>query len=65
MEGFETILALQRLDPDVKIIAVTAADEDRALVFLESAKLFAAVRAVHKPFSRDELLTIVGEVLAA
>jgi CheY-like chemotaxis protein len=64
MEGFETILALRRVDPTVRIVAMTAADQQRGDVFLESAEMMGAVRSLRKPFLRQELLTIVSETLA-
>jgi CheY-like chemotaxis protein len=64
MEGFETILALRRVDPNVRIVAMTAADQQRGDVFLESAEMMEAVRSLRKPFLRQELLTIVSETLA-
>jgi hypothetical protein len=43
---------------------MTAADQQRGDVFLESAEMMGAVRSLRKPFLRQELLTIVSETLA-
>ena len=62
-EGLETIVKLRRENPHVKIIAMSGADgQDGA--YLQSALLFGARRTLQKPFTQDELLTAVAEVLA-
>jgi CheY-like chemotaxis protein len=63
MEGLETIVKLRREDPHVKIIAMSGADEKDG-AYLQSALLFGARRTLQKPFTKDELLTAVTEVLA-
>jgi|SRR6185295_1643250 len=62
-DGLETIQALKGLDPDVKIIVMSVAGEGR-LGHLQSAVAFGARRILHKPFSRDELLSTVAGVFA-
>jgi len=64
MEGLETIQELQRVSPNVKIIAISGGGEKGMLSFLSYAKRFGALRALEKPFSRQELITTVGELLA-
>jgi CheY-like chemotaxis protein len=64
MEGLETIRELQRVSPNVKIIAISGGGEKGMLSFLSHAKRFGALRALEKPFSRLELITTVGELLA-
>jgi CheY-like chemotaxis protein len=63
MEGLETIRELQRGSPKVKIIAISGGGEKGMLSFLSYAKRFGALRALEKPFSREELLTAVRELL--
>jgi DNA-binding NarL/FixJ family response regulator len=63
-EGLETIRALRGDDPGVKIIAMSGADRGRASGYLELALKFGARRILPKPFTRDELMTAVAEVLA-
>ena len=61
-EGLETIRALTRLDPDVKIIAISAGGEGPS-GYLQTAVTFGAGRILHKPFSRDQLLSTLADVL--
>ena len=63
-EGLETIKRLRQMDPQVKIIAMSGGGkvgftED----FLELAALFGAKRTLQKPFSQEELLDAVWDVL--
>ena len=60
-EGLETIGALKRLDPDVKIIAMSVGGEGE-FGYLQSAVAFGARRILHKPFSRDELSPLADAV---
>jgi CheY-like chemotaxis protein len=64
MEGLETIRELHREYPGVKIIAMSGGGESGMLSFLAYAKRFGALRTLRKPFSREELLTNVEELLA-
>jgi CheY-like chemotaxis protein len=63
-EGIETIVELRRDFPHVKIIAISgggkALDRDACLKF---AKGLGANRTLAKPFSRQELLDAVQQVL--
>ena len=62
-EGLETIQALKGLDPDVKIIAMSVGG-DGEFGYLQSAVAFGACRILHKPFSRDQLLSTLADVFA-
>jgi YesN/AraC family two-component response regulator len=62
-EGLETIQALKKLDPDVKIIAMSSGGEDE-FGYLQSAVAFGARRILHKPFSRDDLLSTLADLVA-
>jgi DNA-binding response OmpR family regulator len=64
MEGLETIRELRKIDPQVKIIAMSVEGEGR-FGHLTIALRMGARRILHKPFSSDELLTTVTEVIAA
>jgi CheY-like chemotaxis protein len=64
MEGLETIRELHREYPGVKIIAMSGGGESGMLSFLSYAKRFGALRTLRKPFSREELLANVQELLA-
>jgi CheY-like chemotaxis protein len=63
-EGLQTIRELRQVDPQVRIIATSSAGHGRG-GYLELALKFGARRILQKPFSRDDLLTAVSEVLGA
>ena len=60
-EGLETIRELRRLDPDVKIIAMSGGGS--AGDFLPIAKRLGAAKTMQKPFDNEMLLEAVSEVL--
>ena len=62
-EGLETIQALKALDQHVKIIAMSVGGGGR-LGYLNTAMALGARGILHKPFSREELLSILADVLA-
>jgi two-component system, chemotaxis family, chemotaxis protein CheY len=62
-EGLETIRKLRHVDPQVKIIAMSGAGQGRA-GYLDLAVKFGARRTLQKPFTMEDLLAAVGEVLA-
>ena len=62
-EGIETIIELKRDHPEVKIIAISGGGRTRNLDFLDLAKRYGANVILAKPFSEDELLGALGEVL--
>ena len=62
-EGLETIRELRRFDPNAKIIAMSGAAEGRADPYLTLALRLGATWALAKPFSREEVLTAIAEVL--
>ena len=62
-EGIETIIELKREHPEVKIIAISGGGRTRNLDFLDLAKRYGADVILAKPFSEDELLGALGEVL--
>jgi CheY-like chemotaxis protein len=63
MEGLEMIRELHKLDPDVRIIAMTGASAERADTYLSVAKDFGARAILRKPFNKSELIAAVKEVL--
>jgi DNA-binding NtrC family response regulator len=62
-EGLETILALKKTDPGVKIIAISVGGEGPS-GYLRTAVTFGALRTLHKPVSREQLLSTVADVFA-
>jgi CheY-like chemotaxis protein len=65
-EGIELIIELRRDFPDVKIIAVFGGGQRmESATCLSLAKGLGAVRTLAKPFSQQELVDTVREVLDA
>lgn len=65
-EGIELIIELRRDFPDVKIIAVSGGGQRmESATCLSLAKGLGAVRTLAKPFSQQELVDTVREVLDA
>ncbi|ETX06612.1 response regulator [Candidatus Entotheonella palauensis] len=62
-EGVETIRELQREFPHVKIIAISGGGQSGNLDFLHVAHRLGAQRTLRKPFSREEVLLAIREVL--
>jgi DNA-binding response OmpR family regulator len=64
-EGIETITALRRHDPKVKILAISGGGRTGRLDFLDIAKKFGADDSLAKPFRSRELLERVQKLLNA
>jgi DNA-binding response OmpR family regulator len=62
-EGVETIIELHRERPDLPIIAMSGG-MPRSAMYLEIAAKLGARRALAKPFTPQELLKAIDEVLA-
>ena len=62
-EGLETILELKKMVPEVKIIAISGGGRSHPGDYLRTAKYFGASRTLAKPFSKNELLSAIVEVL--
>jgi DNA-binding response OmpR family regulator len=62
-EGIETIVALRKERPKLPIIAMSGGVE-HSPVYLGLAKKLGAQRTLAKPFSGEELLKAIDEVLA-
>jgi len=63
-DGLETILLLRKIDPDVKILALSGGVIKGYDVY-KPAKAFGAQAALGKPFSAKEFLTHVDGLLTA
>jgi CheY-like chemotaxis protein len=61
--GFETIMILQQTSPKPKIIGMSGSAH--APAFLRMATALGAKRTLSKPFTKQSLLSVVNEVLAA
>ena len=64
-EGTETILALLRLDPGARILAISGGGLIDASLCLDLAEKLGARRTLRKPFTHDELLQALTSVLEA
>ena len=63
MEGIETIIELRHLDPHVKIIAISGGGQGKPDNYLSMAGKLGARRTLARPFSLQQLTTMVDEVL--
>lgn len=61
-EGLETIQALRRLHPGVRIIAMSGGGRLNARDFLTAARLFGADRTFTKPFAHADLVAAIDEL---
>jgi CheY-like chemotaxis protein len=64
MDGNQTIVQLRKLNPDIRIVAVSGGGRARNLTPLQLAKQFGADRILEKPFRRDDVVRMVDEILA-
>jgi len=64
-EGIETIMEIRQIYPDVRIIAISGGVRTENMDFLKIAKRLGADVALPKPFGRQQLLSIVREMLDA
>ena len=62
-DGFETIMEIRRSFPQARLIAITGRAEHDGLDVLGWAKKIGAQKTLHKPFTPDELLYAMAEVL--
>jgi CheY-like chemotaxis protein len=63
MEGMETIQQLIRLKPDIKIIAISGGGRVNPLDYLKIAQMMGAVEKLAKPFSSDELISVIERLI--
>jgi len=61
LDGVETILALRREFPDIKVIAMSGNVGGEAM--LSVARRLGAVEVLEKPFTLQQLLAAVGKAL--
>lgn len=62
-EGIETIKELHEENPELRIIAISGGGSIDPRVHLHAAENLGAMRTLVKPFSREDLLTAVRELL--
>jgi CheY-like chemotaxis protein len=62
-EGLETIQEFRRVYPDVKIIAISGGSRHGSFDYLKVARAFGALHVLAKPFTRQEILAAITQVL--
>lgn len=62
-EGIETIIALRKLDPEVRIIAMSGGGRATSFDYLKIARQVGAKKLLVKPFLRDEIKKAIDEVM--
>src|ERR1700712_400236 len=63
IDGIKTIIELKRESPALKIIAMSGGGRGNASDYLTMASKLGANRTLAKPFSAEELSTLIAEVL--
>jgi DNA-binding response OmpR family regulator len=64
-EGVETLIEFRREFPATPVIAISGGGRGGPTDYLSIARRLGACRTLAKPFSRDEMLLAVRDVLAA
>jgi CheY-like chemotaxis protein len=62
-DGIETIMDMKRGRPDLKVIAISGGGRAEPENYLHSARLLGADRTIKKPFTNEDILGAVGELL--
>jgi CheY-like chemotaxis protein len=64
VEGIAVLMALRKMEPPVKIIAISGGGRVSATDYLRIATQLGAAKVLAKPFSHEVLIAAVNEVLA-
>ena len=62
-EGLETIRELKKIEPNVKIIAISGGGLNDPKMYLDLAGKFGAVKTFSKPVDNDVLLSSIKQIL--
>ncbi len=62
-EGIETIMALRKLDPAVKVIAMSGGGRVTSVNYLAIARQVGAKKMLEKPFLSEDIRSAINEVL--
>lgn len=62
-DGIETIMDLRRANSDLRVIAISGGGRAEPENYLHSAKLLGASRTMKKPFTNQEMLDAIAELL--
>ncbi|MFO0984682.1 MAG: response regulator [Planctomycetota bacterium] len=63
MDGVEFLIAIRRLDPGARVIAVSGDDRTGLEVALPAASMLGAVKTLRKPCRSHELIAAIEEIL--
>ena len=62
-EGIETIMKIKQISPQTPIIAMSGGGINTPDVYLANAEVLGADRSLHKPFTRNDILHLLAELL--
>ena len=62
-DGIETIMDLRRSNAELKVIAISGGGRAEPENYLHSARLLGANRTMKKPFTNQEMLDTIAELL--
>jgi CheY-like chemotaxis protein len=62
-EGIETIIALKKQNPDIKIIAMSGGGKNKPDRYLQTAKLLGAKETFEKPIRKEKLLQAIQNLI--
>lgn len=63
VDGISTIASIRRFAPDAKIIAISGGGRSHAMELLDVAAQMGADHVLNKPFTKDQLLTLIAQCL--
>lgn len=63
-DGIETIVELQSHTPGIRIIAMSGGGQTKRLDLLGNASMLGAVFTIEKPFTLNEMMSVVRRALA-
>ena len=65
MDGLELLAQLRASAPELPVIMMSGGDQTRDMALLKDARLLGAAATLAKPFSLDELYTLIATTVAA
>lgn len=63
-EGIEVIIELRKINPELKIIAMSGGGRGSGRSYLVAAKALGATKVLSKPFSNEDLLAAISELMS-
>ena len=65
MDGLQTLKALHKINPEVRVVAMSSGGLLDSPLYLRIAQLMGATQALEKPFSADQLLRTIDSALGS